>query len=73
MSSVGRPFIFALEVEADLVEWVVNKEVSNPANPKIALIQPATEDFWISWCDSVLLKSNCFLIFLSFHFCDSCR
>ena len=41
-------FTLALEVEAALVECAVNKFVSVPAEPKMALTQPATVDFLTS-------------------------
>ena len=48
ISSSDKPFTLALEVEAALVECAVNKFVSIPAEPKMALTQPATVDFLTS-------------------------
>ena len=48
ISSSGKPFTLALEVEAALAECAVNKFVSIPAKPKMALTQPATVDFLTS-------------------------
>ena len=45
ISSSDKPCTLALEVEAVLVECAVNKFVSIPAEPKMALTQPATVDF----------------------------
>ena len=48
ISSSDKPFILALEVEAALVEYTVNKFVSIPPEPKMALTQPATVEFLTS-------------------------
>ena len=48
ISSSDEPFTLALEVEAALVECAVNKFVSIPAEPQMALIQPATIDILTS-------------------------
>ena len=48
ISSSDNYFTLVLEVEAALVECAVNKFVSIPAEPKMALTQPATVDFLTS-------------------------
>ena len=56
--SCDKPSTLGLKVEAALVECVVNQFVSIPAEPKIALSQPATVDFLTSWCEvNVLIGS----------------
>ena len=45
ISSKDKPFALALEVGAALVECALNKFVSFPGEPKMALTQPAIVDF----------------------------
>ena len=47
-SSSDEPFTLALEVEAALVKCAVNKFVSIPAEPTMALTRQATVDFFTS-------------------------
>ena len=60
-------------MEAALVEWAVNKFVSIPAEPKMALTQPATIDFSTSLCGANVLRRSCFWPFLFLHACVTCK
>ena len=48
ISSSNRRFASALEVEATLFECAVNKFISIPAEPKMALNKPASVNFLFS-------------------------
>ena len=64
ISSSDKLFTLALEVEVALVQFAVNKFVFIPAEPKMALTQPATVDFLTSWCGTNVLRRSCFWPFL---------
>ena len=68
-----RQVIYLLQVEAALVECTVNKFVSIPSEPKMALTQLPTVHFLTSRCGVNVLRRSCFLPFLFRHACVTYR
>ena len=58
MSEIGSPACFALDVEADLVEWAVYTSVSIPAFFMICLIQLETVGVATGLCGLIVLNRS---------------